>query len=267
MGIVFAWRGDQLNARNSSNGKIPLTGGNSSTVLSSVDSGVAGINGSTSLNMSGNATPASGSANYRPVIWPGYTNTPNGQARSVLIRVRMFDATIAFPLFSIGGDTDISINALSARVTTGGEVQVSVSNEVGQNDTGTTSGAAIGTSAWKDILVCWDGTNGADGLEVFVDGTSRLTDTMTRSLPTWNDNHHRSVQMIALGFDIITTSRLSWMCVDELVIWDEKLANATVDLTSGSGSLNGSSRTAYVDVASFDGQLTAGPVANLGTFG
>jgi len=247
MAVVFAVRGDSLDARFSSEGKSP---GVTGSIHAAVTTDEPGINGTNSIDMVGTG------AAPRPLIYNGRTNTPSGLDRSILIRCKLASAA-SLGLINMGTMTRNSFSYLGLEATAGGEVTARVGNAMGGTDTGTTTGAALGTSAFKDILVTWDGTNGAGKLNVYVDATSRLSDTMSRFLP----NPFTLEDQLAVGHIMFGSNHSfinAHMSVDEVVIWDEIIDPTSVTLTSGSGSLNGASRTAYVDVAEYDGMAASG---------
>lgn len=258
MATTFAIRGDSLDARFSSAGKSPGQAGLRDIVVSSDQ---AGINGSTSLDFAGSF------ATRRALLYAGRENTPSGLNRSVLIRFKAASVSINCALFYLGGFFELEVNALFAYVNTSGEIVVGVSNEVGQTDTGTTTGANItdiandaGSTLWHDLLVTWDGTSGANGLNVYVDGTNRLTDTMTRALPSpYNTVDRRACSNILLG----TAGGISFThCfIDEFVVSDQILT-PSVTLESGAGTLNGNARNSYYAVDAFDGQNNTWPAEN-----
>ena len=255
VGINFAVRGDSLNARYSSAGATPgALGGANEPVVNSTQ---AGINGSTSIDMAG------GFLTFRSLAYIGRESTPSDRPRSVLMRVKFASLSTTMGLMQMGGFARIPVNYIALAVNSTPEVNVRVANNLGQADTGTTTSSGLGTTNWHDIVVTWDGTNGASGLNVYVDGTVRLTDTMTRSLPTpYDDNERQSCDRIIIGAADAYSQNAHYY-VDEFVVWDTVIDPTSINLTSGTGSLNGNSRSAYVDVESFDGAASSGSGTNI----
>lgn len=255
MAITFAVRGDSLDARYSSAGKSPAILGVNDPAAVNTDH--AGINGSTSIDLAGSVL------SFRGLNYIGKQNTPSVRARSVLIRAKFQSLSGTVALWGIGGLVRNPVNFLGAYISTG-QVNVSVSNEAAATDGGVTVGASLtsvvadgGSAAWHDIVVTWTGTTATNGMEIWIDGTRLLQDTMTRELPaTFNTNQQLSCLNIAIGTEWVQQN--TFMFVDEFVIWDEVIDPTSVGLTSGSGSLNGSSRSAYVDVANYDGLNSSG---------
>lgn len=255
MGITFALRGDSVDARYSSVGKTP--GYLGSTNDTAVTTDQAGINGTNSIDMAG-----SGAA-IRPLIYNGRQNTPDTLNRSILLRAK-FGATANLGLFNIGTMTRNPSNYIGANIDGSGEIIVYTGSTDGATDSGTTTSAGLGTTAWHDIVVTWDGQS---NLDIWVDGTRRLNDTgIFRQLPSpFNEADQLGISSIILGQNFVTFN--TQMFVDEFVIWDEIIDVSAVTLTSGSGALNGASRSAYVDVASYDGLASSGSGGSLGLGG
>lgn len=126
------------------------------------------------------------------------------------------------------------------------------------------------TASWSptantvyDTFFSWDGTTGSGQVKFFVDATSFETTTAsaanTTTYPYFSELHvGNSAPLGAPGnFDL-----------NELVIWDEVIDPTSVLLESGTGSLNGASRTSFVSVAAFDGYpISSGSSIILGYFG
>ena len=246
MAVVFAIRGGSLTAHYSNDGASP---GILGTTPAEITTDEPGINGTNSIDMVG--VGAAG----RALVYNGRLNTPSGLARSVLIRCKMASAA-ALGLFNMGVMTRNLSNYMGLNATSGGEVTFNVGNTGGASDTGTTTGAALGTTAFKDILMTWDGTGGSGVLDIYVDETNRLSDTPTRFLPSpFTASDRLAVSHIMLGSNFATIN--AHMSVDEFVVWDEVIDPTTVVLTTGTG-LDGSARTAYVDIEALDGTVSAG---------
>lgn len=257
MAETFALRGDSLTARYSSAGSEPALFGANDPAAVTTDH--PGINGVSSIDLAGSFLT------LRPIQYIGRTNTPAGKPRSILVRVKFASFGASNGIISMGGSlvsAASSINHTSMYATTGGEITAYVANNLAQTDFGTTSGASLtnvatdaGSAVWHDIVLTWTGDTTANGLEVWVDGTRRLQDTMTRALATYSANEQLCSSQITIGagYNISNTH----LFLDEVVIWDTVIDPTSVTLTSGSGSLNGASRTAYVDVPAYDGVLAA----------
>jgi len=262
MAIVFAVRGDSLNARYSNNGATPYKNGVPAPVVAADATSINGVN---SIDMVGSGITGRG------LIFSGYTNTPSVIARSVLFRVK-FASLAIMGLGGMGGFDRDPINFMGVSITATPEITVTIANEKSQTDSGTTTSSGLGTTAWHDIGVSWTGDTTTSGMLVAVDGVVKLTDTMTRSLPTYDDNERRGCDNHYIGSNY--TAGNTHFLIDEYVVWDtvQDFTSSTFALTSGAGALDGAARTAYLDVAALDGLAvsqasTGGGSINMGKGG
>ncbi len=100
-------------------------------------------------------------------------------------------------------------------------------------------------SAWTDVLLTSDGLTTANAIKLWIDGS--VVGSLTGLAAQSNPKDPYSINKITLGsFAGATNSRALW---NEVVIWDYVIDPSAIALTSGSGALNGASRTAFVDVA------------------
>jgi hypothetical protein len=105
------------------------------------------------------------------------------------------------------------------------------------------------TGVWYDVVFTWDGTTGANAAKLWIDGTNVGSRTATAAATSPRDSAY-SHQIIIGG---INGASLTRYVINEVVIWDEVIDPTSVGLVGGTGSLDGASRTNFVDVASFDG--------------
>lgn len=254
MGITFALRGDSLDARYSNAGKTPGSTGNTPAEITADQ---AGINGSTSIDLAGSFLT------QRPLIYVGRSNLPAGKPRSVRMRVKLASKGANQGLFHLGLMTRNSFNSFYAYATTGGEITCGVANNLAQTDEGTTSGASLtdiatdgGSATWHKICCTWTGDTTANGLEVWVDGTRVLQDTMTRALPTLTTSEINAAANIIIGSTGAVVNTHFYL--DEFIIDD-----TVVDGSAYTGD------SAYISVNSFDGVAAAQGVStsSLGIFG
>ncbi len=99
-----------------------------------------------------------------------------------------------------------------------------------------------------DIVFTWDGTTSSNGFKIYIDGV--LLEQSTASRATDYDNPYHAE--ICLG----AAAQIGWLGdldYNEFVVWDSVIDPTTVTLESGSGSLNGSSRSSFVEVAASSG--------------
>lgn len=245
MAITFALRGDSLTPRYNGSGG-PDYGIAGQTTQISAD---AGAIGGSVIDMD------IGSVANMQLVYAGVNNWPNTKTVSVLIRAKFGAVSGTLGLFNCSGPTRACNGQLALNIN-GSDFRAYMRNSGGQLGINNTVIGAHGlsTGTWYDIVATYDGTNGADGFEVFVDASSVGTATSSRS---WNTARHKVYSGLELGRggDNVNNTQ---MVVNEFVVWDEIIDPTSVTLTSGSGSLNGSSRTAFVDVAEQDGSASTG---------
>lgn len=113
--------------------------------------------------------------------------------------------------------------------------------------------AAPTLNTWLDLLWTWDGTTTANAVKLWIDGTN--VGSLTAAVAQGAKDSSRTEYITLGGISNLITARLR---VNEVVIWDSVIDPSAVTLTSGSGALNGASRTAFVDVTTLDGSASAG---------
>lgn len=246
MAITFGLRGDSFTPRYNGTGgpSYGLGGGTPATVetnASAIDSTVLFLaNG--------------GGLTQQHIAYNGVGNWPSTRAVSVNISIDFPSLTGTQALFYCGAPD--SYGSLECYINTT-NILVRMTNELGQvginNATFAHGGLSINT--FYDITLTYTGDTTASGCEVFLDASSLGTATSSRSWDSPRDDIHRH---LGVGFGDIANN--SYMELQEFTIWDSVIDPTSVTLTSGSGSLNGASRTAYVDVAALDGSATGGGV-------
>ena len=249
MGIVFAARGDQLNARYAPGGATAETVG--AGVHAVVNTGQAGINGTTSIDMSG------ASAAERPLVYPGGANIPDTAAFSVLMRLYFDDVTTSQGLLTLGFGGRVEQFGYFVYFHSGNQIRFECNDAAGNNflNTGSTTFATIST--WHDVVLTFTGDTTSNGSKIYLDGSLDDQDTSSVTMPALS-GYKASVGAIKVGYGGNDTYDDSRFHLDELVIWDEVIDPTSITLTSGAGSLNGASRTAYVDVGEQDGTSSGG---------
>lgn len=244
MGIVFYANGASFNAVYAPGGNIPFKFNPSQITTQS-----AGLSG-TVYDLSATQT--------KFVSWTGYKNTPNGRAVSVLIRAApQYTGTPAsnWAYWSIATGHASASNIfpfMELRHLTNGNLAILGKNESG----GTTmnSGAAWSPTSgtYYDLVFTWDGTTTANAVKIYVNGTllSQATSALAMS-SGWTNTDWHDINIAATP-----NVNLSKMYVDEFVIWDSVIDPTSVTLESGTGSLNGASRTSLVAHTEFTAPYT-----------
>lgn len=249
MAIVFAARGDSFDARYSTGGKTGVK--QNSAKITTAAGGI-----------SGTVWDLTDTTQVKSVIFPGAYNTSNSRAMSILLRIA--PAYTGTPAASRAlGNLNIGLGTVSAYIewshaTTTGNFNVTGKNELGANTFAVASvGAWSPTSGtYYDVVWTWDGTTTANAGKLYIDASLMGAGLTAGAALTssWTNQYFKSI-VIGAALNV-TTSAYKY---DEIVIWDSVIDPTSVTLESGSGSLNGASRTSLVSVAAFDGQSNSAP--------
>lgn len=255
MAVVFALRSDNssFNARYSTGGKTPGMVLQSSALAAPVYETDATAIGGNRINMDNGASVA------RSLVYNAAT-LKTARAISVLMRVKLI-ANGTFGLFAL----DSAFNWASNRIVfnqTASDWRASVANANGQfglNNVNLITETPT-LSAWLDLFWSWDGNTTTNGFKFYNGATLKSSQTSSQAQASPWDPKIANSLMIG-GVPGANNCR---MYVNEVVVWDEVIDPTSVALTSGTGSLNGASRAAFVDVASFDGTSSTDPgIANV----
>lgn len=262
MAITFCLRGDSLTPRvNGTGGPEYGLYGQVSEPASIVD---AGAIGGTSLSFGTGGALLGHRAHYG-----GVGNWPSDQPCSVLMRINFFSLSASseglFYCGSGGRNGTYGASTFQAAVDST-NIIVSQSIKSGLFGVGGTTFAhgGLSNSTWYDIVITFTGDTTTNGLTVYLDGSSLGSATSTRA---WDSPRAKTFRDLVLGF--YNNADRCYYKINEFVLWDEVIDPTSVTLTSGSGSLNGASRTAFVDADASDGSASAGASSgiNLGSLG
>ncbi len=172
---------------------------------------------------------------------PGYTGTP-AQNRPVL------------PYLFINGGR---LGAIEFIHNTSGNIVGTIRNEAGTVVVNAVSFGAWSPTAttWYDMFMSWNYSTGAGAVKFDIDATNLGTATATAAMAasTWSE--------ICLSGGI-TATNFNAASIDGIHIWNTVEASNAITLDTGSGSLNGASRTSQITAASFDGSLWTSLAAN-----
>lgn len=245
MAIVFAVRGDSLNARYSSGGKTPvlLSTGSESDPSSGADAGT-GVLGATILDF------VSGGTGLKLATYPGKNNFPASGGLSFLARVKpsysgspaSISGIFAFYhfrnsfFFFLEHATDGTLICRNAAI----------------NGSTTWNFA---TTAWSptagtvyDIAFTWDGSTTSNKVKVWIDGVVVGQATAGVNFATAMETPP-SMIIGASHNDSVSLKKFN-----EFVIWDSEINPAV-----GGLGLIGSTRAAFVTVSAFDGLNATDP--------
>lgn len=258
MAITFAWRSDQKDARYSSSGKTPgefyKTGGTVDLIAD------AGAIGGQALDLWDSNNASIG------LLWSGRQNLPSTKAISVLVRHKLpsgINTAFKNHLFFLGAGVGNQDQFLS----------ISAWHEVGiprtrfryydadqNNDFMDENSTAFSLDQYLDFVLTWTGDDSTNGFKFYLDNTLLAQETANFDLGTIDQNL-RQVLCLGAGNDDASDSG-TLMYANEFVIWDEVIDPGSVTLANGSsGALNGSSRSEFVQVDSFDGANYTDPGA------
>jgi hypothetical protein len=250
MAVVFAVRGT-LTARYSSGGPTGTAMGNTAPTTAA-DAGA----------LSGNSIQFAANNNIKAVTWPARLNTPNGRTISVIVRYRPnhtgspANNRAIFSLGSAAGRTA----CLELLHNTSGNLVVYARNENATVVMNLASAGAWSPTAgtWYDIVLTWDGTATASSCTVYVNASAIGSVTPTGAFSaSWTNQYFNEITL-GSGFQngICSGDRF-----DELVIDDTVINPSSYTLESGSGSLNGSSRTSMIAATAYNALDVNDPTA------
>lgn len=208
--------------------------------------------------LSGSYHDYSDTAVTKGVNYSGLGNTANSRSFSILFRFAPTytgapTATRVFYTMTGGAGNQGIFFELRHTLTTG-TIVLTIKNELNQN-----SFSAASFGAWTtntsgtiyDMLFRWDGTTTANAAKLYIDNSLQGQLTASNALTSsWNNTYFKS---ISLGMGSNSTVVVSAHKLDEFCIWDGIIDPAAVDLVSGSGALNGASRTSLVAATSYRG--------------
>lgn len=192
------------------------------------------------------------------VNYSGAGNTANSRSFSILFRFAPTytgapTATRVFYTLTGGAGNQGIFFELRHTLTTG-TIILTIRNEANQ-----TSFNAASFGAWTantsgtiyDMLFKWDGTTTSNAAKLYIDNTLQGQLTASNALSSsWNDKYFKS---ISLGMGSNSVVVVSAHKLDEFCIWDGAIDPAATILESGSGALNGASRTSLVAAAPYLG--------------
>ena len=246
MAIVFAVRGTDLNARYAGGSPLAKPLGATKAVVNSAQTGIGGDN---TIDMSGGASA------IRPLCYQAPGNTPLTGNLSFLMRVYFDAVNINQGLFKLGMGGRITLFGWNIYLTTAAQFRCYYYDDDNTFDAMFSATAAVSSGAWVDIVFSYAAAPIANGQKIYVDAALSSQQATSKTPKATVADVSGLLYSIGYYSDSAPNSRFH---LSELVVWDELIDPTSVTLTSGSGSLNGASRTAYVDVAAFDGSAATG---------
>lgn len=249
MAIVFAWRAtDGFVARYSNGGSLGVTAGATSIQTAADVSAIGGQCVTTAQNN-----------NIKYISWPGRGNVPANSTVAILARIAPgYSGTpsAARSIFTLGASSSRGTHFELVHSGTSATMTLFARNDTVGACFGNNAGMGIGnysatSASYTDYYCQWIGTTGASAAATYINGTIFGVYNSTGAMINGWFNKINEI-LIGGGFQngIVSNDRLS-----ELVIWDQTIDVTSVQLADGTtASLNGPSRTAFVDVVALDGQ-------------
>lgn len=241
MAITFAVRGSSFDAYYSAgfNDGIP-----SDAALITIGANAGALSGSL-YDMT--------SATAKYVAWNGQANAGESRAFSALMRLKANytnSPTGDRALFGFGASRNGLGPFLEFWHSSGGNITVHGRNEA---NGGTFSVASFGSwqptsGTYYDLVFTWDGTTTSNAAKFYVDGTLLGQITAAAALASsWKSSYFNPI-LVGAVHDVYVNN----FYLDEFVIWNSVIDPTSVGLVSGTGSLNGASRTSLVSVSNIE---------------
>jgi hypothetical protein len=255
MSVVFAVRGNSLNARYSTHGKIPGLWTTSGAVSKPAAIASADPNSIGGFNIDQKTT-----ASTRGLIYPGFTNFSGNNNFSVLLRIRAGytgNPPVGTHAIACGyGPTDTTGGRWQWVHDVAGKFGFQLTNEYNTTLINVLAGNAGDTAFspvdgnYYDLLLTYDGSLTTNAAKIY-NGTTLLGQfTASAAYATGAENRNNRL-ISGLGVGIADAAiRCDWE-LNEFVIFDTVIDPTSVQLVSGVGSL-GTSRNSFVDVAAYD---------------
>jgi len=246
--ITFAVRGDAVAPRYS-------TGG--ANYGQFIDSGnIPSISDGTAIG--GSVIDQSSGANaHNGLLYQGGVNLPGGTAFSILLRAKRV-GNYDMAMFGFKNILDNLRDRFAILRSTNGNIYGVAENQVGADILSfqQIGGVEFDTGSWGDYVVTCTGDTTTNGFKFWKNGTMVFQATLSNPFTAPPNNY---LIVPALGYG---SFELCSMYTNEFVIWDYVIDPTNVQLESGAGSLNGPSRTSFVQVAALNGQSYSVPSAS-----
>lgn len=262
MSIVFAARGNSLNARFAPGGAHGAVFGAVPAVSSSAQSGIGGSN---TWDFSGAASAR------RPLVFPGGLNLPLATPNHMTVLMRVYFDSVSTDenaLFKLGFGGRVPIFGHEMFLTNANQIRAYYYDTDDTNDAVFSSTSLFTLSTWHDLVWQYPATALTNGNKIYLDAVQDKQQNSVKTVKSYAEGAFGAAAKVMIGYN--SDANGETRChIDEVVIWDTLINPASVGLTSGTGSLNGASRTAYVDVGVQDGTPSGGGASSLslGGFG
>lgn len=229
--------GESLNARRAVQGGSAHAYGASPAV---VNTGVAGINGSTSIDMTGSVV--------RPIVYRGQNNVPQTGVFSVVMRVNIANLSTSQPLFNVGFGGRLLIYGLTAYYHSVNQIRFTAYDPQQSPFSVFSSTGIFTANTWHDISIVWPNDGSSNGVKIFLDGT--VVGQGTNIITMDSGATFVNGLLPTIGYNQDSFDKPNYR-VDEFALND-----TVIDPTSSGLNLNGASRSAYISTVAMDGPGT-----------
>lgn len=244
MAYVHVVRGNSFNAIYSRGGSVPLAAGPSPSTPPTVDVDATAIGGF-SINCDQGAT------NTHSLLFPGGLNIPQGRPLSVLMRLKFGVNNANLGLMAWISPTGLgNLGTWNLIYLSTGHIRCNMFSEAANQGIGVGNDVAWTptTGVWYDLFWSFTGDTTANGYKFYVDGSLQGQSAATQSYAvTRTTGYINQLQICQAGTTASTRVRLG-----ESVIWNSVEDPTNIALVGGTGSLNGASRTEFVDVEPYE---------------
>ncbi len=243
--IIWAVRSDNssFNARYSPSGLTPGLVYSTASGAIPVYEADAGAIGGNRFNL-GTTAAATRSLNYPA---NGLFNT---KTISILIRAKVLSSAL-LGMYDIAGENSLNANRFAFYQNSSvWKCVITDKNGVSVSNSPSLATQAPDTSNYADFVMTWDGTTTANKIMFWYNGSN--AGNATGSVAWANPQDALLTKFINIGSVSGGVGSVN-MHVNEMVIWNYVIDPTSVVLTGSTASLNGSSRTQFVDVAPYDG--------------
>ena len=265
MAITFAYRSQTatgLDAYYAANGATGTAKEGAGIVPAVIAFATTGVLGGEILSLDGGSNLQAG------VMWNGNGNLGQTLTHSFLWRGIMPDLSLAMGVWNTQGPSTNRGNLVYRSGNTTRTLGYDMTATGAILNNGNLGGTlTLTANTVHDLVWTWTYAAGSSNFAFYIDGaTGVVASVATGVMTTWKNGFY---QGLMVGADKLNASTRQ-LC-NEFVVWDEiidptsiNLVHASTGVTSTAQTLNGASRTGWVDVANLDGNnwtsITAGNI-------
>jgi len=248
LSLLFHVKGSNINARRGLGGILGSPIGADPAVVNSV---IPGIGGDDTIDLAGTSTAG------RPIAYPGGANIPQTGEISVLMRLYFIVTNVTQGIFKMGIGGRAPIFGWNIYMTSSNQLRFYYYDKSGSADAMFSPAPAVTTGQWVDIIWKYPKTAGLPQ-EFWSDGVKITNQLAAKTTDPADVAASLSAYFFMLGY-ISESYDNGRFHIGEIAVWDELIDPTNVALVGGNGSLNGPSRTAYLDSIALDGSNNTWP--------